>query len=259
MWTSSVPRLTRLSGMRSPMETCVEQSKPYFGMRAYEVRSWRRWIGQTCRLTLPYQTGISDMDDLKQQSEAFCQTPRPQEHRRLLPADGQPIASLQAYEAVGGLTALRQSQQAQPERIIDELTRSGLRGRGGGGFSTGAKWAGIRREGTGTRYVCCNGAEGEPGTFKDRYLLRMNPYQVLEGVAIAAYTVGAPRAFICLKQSFNSEFDRLQEALDELMASGILGTPPSPEISLVFGPEEYLFGEEKALLEVSELMLPLAL
>lgn len=241
------------------METCVEQSKPYFGMRAYEVRSWRRWIGQTCRLTLPYQTGISDMDDLKQQSEAFCQTPRPQEHRRLLPADGQPIASLQAYEAVGGLTALRQSQQAQPERIIDELTRSGLRGRGGGGFSTGAKWAGIRREGTGTRYVCCNGAEGEPGTFKDRYLLRMNPYQVLEGVAIAAYTVGAPRAFICLKQSFNSEFDRLQEALDELMASGILGTPPSPEISLVFGPEEYLFGEEKALLEVSELMLPLAL
>uniref|UniRef100_UPI000B7CAF4E SLBB domain-containing protein n=1 Tax=Candidatus Entotheonella palauensis TaxID=93172 RepID=UPI000B7CAF4E len=197
------------------------------------------------------------MADMERNSPAISHLPDRREHRRLLPPDGIPITSLRAYEDMGGLIALRQVQQARPEAVIDELTRTGLRGRGGAGFSTGAKWSGALQEGTGTRYVCCNGAEGEPGTFKDRYLLRMNPYQVLEGIAIAAYTIGAPQAFICLKQSFRPEIDRLQEALDAFMASGILGAPPSLEMTLVLGPEEYLFGEEKALLEVVEGNLPL--
>ena len=87
------------------------------------------------------------------------------------------------------------------------MLASGLRGRGGGGFPTGRKWSGVAAQ-TGTRrYVVGNGAEGEPGTFKDRALLRANPYQFVEGIIIAAFAVGAEEAFICLKRSFERELD----------------------------------------------------
>ena len=99
------------------------------------------------------------------------------------------------------------------------------------------------------RYVVANAAEGEPGTFKDRRLMRDNPYQLIEGVAIAAFAIGATDAFIGLKASFTTEIDRLQRALAEMTAAGLAG---DVRIQLVPGPEEYLLGEEKALLEVIE-------
>src|SRR5689334_10036773 len=109
----------------------------------------------------------------------------------------QPIVSLDDYLATE--TAGRGVEVARrlgPAATIDELSASGLRGRGGGGFPTGRKWAGIASQ-TGTRrYVVCNAAEGEPGTFKDRALMRANPYQLVEGVIIAAFAVGADEAFI---------------------------------------------------------------
>jgi NADH-quinone oxidoreductase subunit F len=89
--------------------------------------------------------------------------------------------------------------------VIQEVARSGLRGRGGAGFPTGEKWRAVRSVGAGPRYAVCNAAEGEPATFKDRLLLRTNPYQVLEGLAIAAYAVGAERAYIGLKETFTTE------------------------------------------------------
>jgi NADH-quinone oxidoreductase subunit F len=180
-----------------------------------------------------------------------------QEHRRLLPPDARPVDSLHNYEASGGLAALRHVRHSQPAAIVDEITRAGLRGRGGAGFPTGTKWASIINGPEGTRYAACNGAEGEPGTFKDRYLLRLNPYQVIEGLAIAARTVDAARVFMCVKRSFTPEIDRLRAAVEEFYASGILGTPPTLTVELVLGPDEYLFGEEKALLEVIEGNLPL--
>jgi NADH-quinone oxidoreductase subunit F len=161
----------------------------------------------------------------------------------------RPVADLGAWRALGGGDGLAAARRLGREGTIDELRASGLRGRGGGGFPTGAKWAGVAA-GRGThRYVVANAAEGEPGTFKDRRLMRDNPFQLIEGVAIAAFAIGATDAFIGLKASFGTEIDRLQQALAEMTAEGLAGDVP---INIVPGPEEYLLGEEKALLEVIE-------
>ncbi|HEY6395390.1 MAG TPA: hemerythrin domain-containing protein, partial [Candidatus Binataceae bacterium] len=181
-------------------------------------------------------------------------TAAPREHRRLVPADGRPIASLADYERAGGLAALRHVRHLTRDQAIGEISKSRLRGRGGAGFPTGSKWSAVAGEGSGTRYVCCNGAEGEPGTFKDRYLLYLNPFQVLEGLLIAAQVIGAPTAFFCIKRSFSREVERVRAAMDEFRAAGLA---PDVDVQLVLGPEEYLFGEEKALLEVVEGNLPL--
>ena len=135
--------------------------------------------------------------------------------------------------------------------MLDQLVRAGLRGRGGAGFPTATKWRSVAAGGRelGDRYVVANGAEGEPGTFKDRPLMRANPYQVLEGLAVASTVVNAREAFVAVKASFGPEIEALQRALREMADADLLGDAP---VSLVGGPEEYLFGEEKALLEVIE-------
>ena len=115
-----------------------------------------------------------------------------------------PLATLADWLALGGGDGLRAARRLGPEGTIDEIRASGLRGRGGGGFPTGAKWAGVAA-GRGTHhYVVANAAEGEPGTFKDRRLMRNNPFQLIEGVAIAAFAVGATEAFVGLKASFTT-------------------------------------------------------
>jgi NADH:ubiquinone oxidoreductase subunit F (NADH-binding) len=133
--------------------------------------------------------------------------------------------------------------------LIDEVARSGLRGRGGAGFPTWRKWQAIRSHACPTRYVVCNAADGEPGTFKDRQLIRTDPYQTLEGLAIAAHVVGASKAFVATKGAFQREVAILRRAVAEMQGSDMLGGIP---VEIVEGPDEYLFGEEKALLEVIE-------
>ena len=166
----------------------------------------------------------------------------------LLPTE--PIGSLDAYLATDtGGSGLRRAHELGPTGTIDVVARSGLRGRGGGGFPTGQKWAGVATQTGSRRYLVCNGAEGEPGTFKDRALLRANPYQFVEGVAIAAFAIGAAEAFICLKASFRREIEAVTRAVQELQTSGICG---DCKVTIVAGPDEYLFGEEKAMLEVIE-------
>jgi NADH:ubiquinone oxidoreductase subunit F (NADH-binding) len=164
---------------------------------------------------------------------------------------GGPVSSVAAYRARGGGEGLRLARALGPWRTAEEVTLSGLRGRGGGGFRTGRKWLAVLDNARGGehRFVVCNGAEGEPGTFKDRAILRHNPYQVIEGLAIAALTVGATRAFLAVKASFTREVEILRRALIEMRAVGLAGEVP---IRLVQGPDSYLFGEEKALLEVIE-------
>ncbi|HEV8421657.1 MAG TPA: hypothetical protein VGR13_09915, partial [Actinomycetota bacterium] len=157
--------------------------------------------------------------------------------------------SYDEYVAAGGGRGLEVALSAAPEAITEEIAKSGLRGRGGAGFPTGEKWSTVRATGTGTRFAVCNAAEGEPATFKDRMLLRRNPYQVIEGLAIEAYAVGAERAFIGLKETFPQEIDRLRGALDEMEAAGALGEVP---IEIVLGPDHYLLGEETGLEEVIE-------
>jgi NADH-quinone oxidoreductase subunit F len=168
--------------------------------------------------------------------------------RYLLPP--QPIDSLDAYLATetGGL-GLQRAQDLGPEATIEEVARAGLRGRGGAGFPTGRKWRSVASGRGGTTYVVCNAAEGEPGTFKDRALMRTNPYQLVEGVMIAGLAVGAQEAFIALKRRFTDEIDRVTRAVREMQAAGICR---ECMVNIVEGPEDYLFGEEKALLEVIE-------
>jgi NADH-quinone oxidoreductase subunit F len=165
-----------------------------------------------------------------------------------------PLEKLDSYVEVGGGEGLEAARRLGPEATIDEIRAAGLRGRGGGGFPTGAKWAGVAAtEGT-HRFAVCNAAEGEPGTFKDRRLMRSNPYQLIEGLAIAAFAIGAREAFLGLKASFEPELAALERALAEMQEAGLAGDVP---IRLVPGPDEYLFGEEKALLEVIEGKEPL--
>jgi NADH:ubiquinone oxidoreductase subunit F (NADH-binding) len=164
----------------------------------------------------------------------------------------QPLTSLDEYiDGFDGGQGLVQARELGPEGIQETIDRSGLRGRGGAGFPTGRKWAAITAGGpeVGDRFAVANGAEGEPGTFKDRMLMRRNPYQVIEGLAIAAGTVDAAGVYLAVKASFAPEIDALTRALGEMTDAGLVGDVP---ITLVTGPEEYLFGEEKAMLEVIE-------
>ncbi|MDZ7679617.1 MAG: NADH-ubiquinone oxidoreductase-F iron-sulfur binding region domain-containing protein [Acidimicrobiales bacterium] len=166
----------------------------------------------------------------------------------LLPTEA--ITSLDHYLAtdVGGL-GVQAAQQMGPQATIEAITASGLRGRGGAGFPTGRKWASIAGAGDGRRYVVCNAAEGEPGTFKDRALMRANPYQLVEGVIIAAFALDAAEAYICLKASFEQELEAVTRAVQEMQSAGICS---DCTVNIVAGPDEYLYGEEKAMLEVIE-------
>ena len=163
----------------------------------------------------------------------------------------QPYSSLDDYLAADGGRALPIARERGANWVLDQIDRAGLRGRGGAGFPAGRKWRSVAAgdASVGDRYVVANGAEGEPGTFKDRPLMRANPYQVIEGLSIAATIVGAREAFIAVKASFAREIEALERALEEMASAGLVCDAP---ITLVGGPEEYLFGEEKALLEVIE-------
>ena len=158
------------------------------------------------------------------------------------------------YRAFGGGLGLARAQELGPEQTIQEISLSGLRGRGGAGFRTGRKWDSLYNATGTTKYLVCNAAEGEPGTFKDRTLLRSNPYQVIEGMAVAALTIGAREAFLCLKAKFEREIDIVTKAVAEMEAAGLTG---DLTITIVQGPDEYLYGEEKAMLEVIEGKAPL--
>lgn len=167
--------------------------------------------------------------------------------------DGQ-VPDLAAYLGRGGGLGLARAKALAPERVIALVGDAGLRGRGGAGFPTARKWAAVASSACPTRYLVCNAAEGEPGSFKDRWLLRHNPYVVLEGMAIAAHALGAGVAFVAIKARFDTERARLEAALAELRAAALLD---GLQIRIVAGPDDYLFGEEKAMLEVVEGRAPM--
>lgn len=160
-----------------------------------------------------------------------------------------PVADLDAYRAAGGGAGLERALESDPADLMAEVRSSGLRGRGGAGFPTGIKWQGAAEEDADHKYVVCNAAEGEPGAFKDRALIRRNPYQLLEGLAIAGRAVGAEDVYIGIKERFEPETERLQAAATEMAEEGMLD---HVELRIVAGPDDYLFGEETGLLEVIE-------
>jgi NADH-quinone oxidoreductase subunit F len=160
-----------------------------------------------------------------------------------------PVVDLADYRTRGGGDAMRRCLELGREGVLGEIRASGLRGRGGGAFPTGIKWSGLAGDDAETKFVVCNAAEGEPGTYKDRAIMRSDPFQVLEGLAVAAFATGAFQMFIGIKAKSTTEIDRLQRAATELIAAGLLG---DRELIILEGPDDYLFGEEKGMLEVIE-------
>ncbi len=176
----------------------------------------------------------------------------------LLKGAGSRPMDLSAYRSIGGYEALsRCLRDSTPEGVLAEVKRSGLRGRGGAGFPTGKKWDLAAQKKGPKKYVCCNAAEGEPGTYKDRTLIRSNPHQLIEGVILAAYAVGSDEAYIFLKEGFSEEYAILSRGVEEAAEAGflgedILGTSFRLEIKVVRGPNVYIAGEETAMLEAIE-------
>jgi NADH-quinone oxidoreductase subunit F len=162
------------------------------------------------------------------------------------------------YEKRDGYQALRRilKDGLTPDAVVAEVKRSSLRGRGGAGFPTGLKWSFIPKA-PGQKYVVCNSDEGEPGTFKDRDILRYDPHAVIEGMIIAGYAIGASAGYNYIHGEIWAEYERFQEALDEayragLLGAGILGSGFSFDLHVAHGYGAYICGEETGLLESLE-------
>jgi NADH-quinone oxidoreductase subunit F len=167
--------------------------------------------------------------------------------------------TLKTYENSGGYKIWRKilSEKTPPENIIAELKTSVLRGRGGAGFPTGLKWSFLSRNTPGQKYVLCNSDEGEPGTCKDRDIMRFNPHQLLEGMAIAGYVMGATVGYNYIRGEYDEPFERCENALKEAYSAGLLGKNilnAGVDFDLYnhLGAGAYICGEETALMESLE-------
>jgi len=167
--------------------------------------------------------------------------------------------SLETYRSIGGYDTLKRivTQKVPAIEIISQVKLSGLRGRGGAGFPTGLKWSFMPRYYDGTKYLVCNTDEGEPGTFKDRDIIRYNPHQLIEGMAIAAYTLGAHVGYNYIHGEIWEDYVFFEKALDEARAASFLGenlfgTHFSFELYAHHGYGAYICGEETALIESIE-------
>lgn len=165
--------------------------------------------------------------------------------------------ALKTYVSRGGYEALKKTLSQPPEAILSEVKQSGLRGRGGAGFPTGVKWSFVPRQHPGPRYLVCNNDEGEPGTFKDRYICELSPHMLLEGMIIAGYAIGAHKAYIYTRGEFFSEIEWLGTAISEARTAGflgknILGRGFNFDIENFSGAGAYICGEETGLLSSLE-------
>ncbi len=181
---------------------------------------------------------------------------QPQIYAGLTSAEGW---NVKAYEAREGYAALRKilAEKLTPEQVIAEVKSSALRGRGGAGFPTGLKWSFMPRTFPGQKYLVCNSDEGEPGTFKDRDILRYNPHIVIEGMIIAAYAMGITVGYNYIHGEVWDTYARFEEALEEARTAGylgnnILGSDFSFQLHAFHGYGAYICGEETALLESLE-------
>ena len=158
------------------------------------------------------------------------------------------------YIAVGGYQALAKALYAMtPAEVVDEITKSGLRGRGGAGFPTGLKWRTVAKGGGDRKFVICNGDEGDPGAFMDRSVLESDPHRVLEGMAVAAYAVGAQEGYLYVRAEYPLAIRRLTTALRQarqrnLLGVNVLETPFSFQVEIRVGAGAFVCGEETALI-----------
>ena len=162
--------------------------------------------------------------------------------------------SIDEYIAAGGFSALAKAvTEMTPQDVIDEVTRSGLRGRGGAGFPAGKKWSQVARQAEKIRYVVCNGDEGDPGAFMDRSILEGDPHAVLEAMAIAGYAIGASQGYIYVRAEYPIAVQRLEIAIEQAREYGLLGKNIFDsgfdfDIELRLGAGAFVCGEETALM-----------
>jgi NADH-quinone oxidoreductase subunit F len=181
-----------------------------------------------------------------------------QDFRVLKGHDIEGYSSLSVYREHGGYEALRKAlEDMTPTEITDEVYWSGLRGRGGAGFSTGQKWRFVDRDAPGQKYVVVNADEGEPGTFKDRYIMEHVPHRMLEGTLIACHAVGATKAYIYLRGELSACRDLIQQCIGEAREAGLIGEKVmgadfDVDVVLHLGAGAYICGEETALLDSLE-------
>src|SRR5918911_2031595 len=176
----------------------------------------------------------------------------------LIPHPGRrtPVG-LEEYQSEGGYQGWKKAvTQMTPKEVVEEVKASGLRGRGGAGFPAGVKW-GFVPDIPGPKYMVCNADESEPGTFKDREIMEIEPHMLVEGVAIGSYAIGGEDAFIYIRGEYTVAADRLEEAIAEATRAGILGdnvfgTWVRSRIYVFRGAGAYIRGEETALLESLE-------
>jgi bidirectional [NiFe] hydrogenase diaphorase subunit len=165
---------------------------------------------------------------------------------------------IEEYIAIGGYQSLHKVLfEMTPAEVVEEISKSGLRGRGGGGYLTGLKWATIAKVSHEQKYVICNGDEGDPGAFMDRSVLESDPHLVLEGMAIAGYAVGANHGFIYVRAEYPLAIKRLQKAIQQAKKYGLLGTqifdsPFDFKIDIRIGAGAFVCGEETALIQSVE-------
>jgi NADH-quinone oxidoreductase subunit F len=171
---------------------------------------------------------------------------------------GEPEArSLDGWRKRGGYKALQQALAMSPAEIVEVVKASGLRGRGGAGFPTGLKWSFMKPGDGKPHYLCCNADESEPGTFKDREIMRWTPHALVEGCAIGAYAIGAETAYIYIRGEFTECIEWMERAVAEAYAAGIIGknamgTGKRIDVHVHKGAGAYICGEETALMESLE-------
>lgn len=163
---------------------------------------------------------------------------------------------LEGYRRHGGYVELTKALQMQPQAIIDEVKASGLRGRGGAGFSTGMKWSFLPKNNE-PRFLLCNADEGEPGTFKDRMMMEKAPHQLIEGMIISAFAIGSKKSYIYVRGEYDDSINSLLNAIQEaykagLLGKNILGSGFDHDMDVYRGAGAYICGEETGMISSLE-------
>jgi NADH-quinone oxidoreductase subunit F len=177
--------------------------------------------------------------------------------KRVIIPDDRDLCKIDHYLALGGYNALKKALKMKPEEVINEVKRSNLRGRGGACFPTGLKWSFMPKNSDKSKYLCVNGDESEPGTFKDRQIFEYNPHLLIEGTLIACYAMGITAAYIYIRGEYGKWIKMLQKALDDAYANGlagenILGKEFSTQVYIHRGAGAYICGEESSLMNSIE-------
>ncbi|HDZ87209.1 MAG TPA: NADH-quinone oxidoreductase subunit F, partial [Nitrospirae bacterium] len=171
--------------------------------------------------------------------------------------DNPRSTDIREYRKSGGYKGLKKAVEMEPGKIVDEVKKSGLRGRGGAGFPTGMKWDFASRDPNFPKYLICNADEGEPGTFKDRHILERDPHLLIEGMVIAARALKVGRGYIYLRAEYPAAEVILDKAIDQAYKEGLLGENITGkgfkfDLSVHRGAGAYICGEETALIESIE-------